>query len=313
MSDEWPGRRPVMPTNLCAPACVSTRASRPCLAAATLGVLAALIPVQIALGQQTAQINVAPTIIAAPATQIPLTVQIGPPQAVPANSFVRMRGLPPSVSLTEGYAIAPGSWAVPLFALSNLKANIPAGASGRTDFVIVLLGADGTQIAEARSALVIGTPAMAPPAEKAPADPRLVSPPSPVAATRQQVAPRAAELPPQEKARADRLLAKGEEYFASGNIAGSAGLLRARGGCGSRCGSAQARGHLRPGRAAAHRGERHRPRPQPRAEMVRARARDGCVGSRGAAGQAQRQLMSNRRLLRFRSIGPVSQQLAVRR
>ena len=107
----------------------------------------------------TAEINVAPTIVAAPATQIPLTVQIGPPEAVPAHSFVRVRGLPPSVSLTEGHAIAPGSWAVPLFALPNLRANIPAGTSGRTDFVITLLGADGTQIAEARSALVIGTPA----------------------------------------------------------------------------------------------------------------------------------------------------------
>ncbi len=66
---------------------------------------------------------------------------------------------------------------------------------------------------------MIGTPAMAPPAEKAPADPRLVSPPSPVPAVRPQVAPRAVDLPPQEKARAERLLAKGEEYFASGNIA----------------------------------------------------------------------------------------------
>lgn len=219
MSDEWPGRRPVMPTNPRASIWVRKGAFHPRLAAATLGVVAALAPLQAALAQRNAQINIAPTIVAVPATQIPLAIQIGPPEAVPGNSFVRMRGLPPSVSLTEGHAIAPGSWAVPLFALPNLKANIPAGASGRTDFVITLLGADGTPIAEAKSALVIGTPAMAPPAEKAPADPRLVSPPSPVPAVRAQAAPRVAELPPPEKARAERLLAKGEEYFASGNIA----------------------------------------------------------------------------------------------
>jgi hypothetical protein len=160
------------------------------------------------------QINVAPTIAAAPATQVALAIQISPPDAPPSNSFVRMRGLPPSVSLTDGYAIAPGSWAVPLFALANLKANIPAGMSGRTDFVITLVSSDGTQIAEAKSALVIGAPAA--PAEKSSGDAR---PPPPVPAIRPQAPPRAAELPPQEKARAERLLTKGEEYFASGNIA----------------------------------------------------------------------------------------------
>jgi len=30
--------------------------------------------------------------------------------AVPRNSFVRVRGLPPTAALTEGYSIAPGSW-----------------------------------------------------------------------------------------------------------------------------------------------------------------------------------------------------------
>jgi hypothetical protein len=181
-----------------------------------LGALVAFALPRVAIAQRAAQpqINVAPTIVATPATQVALGIQISPPDAPPSNSFVRMRGLPPSVSLTEGHAIAPGSWAVPLFALSNLKANIPAGMSGRSDFVVTLLGPDGTQLAEAKSALVIG--AATTPAEKSSGDAR---PPSPVPAMRPQAPPRAAELPPQEKARADRLLAKGEEYFTSGNIA----------------------------------------------------------------------------------------------
>src|SRR5262249_24625659 len=154
-------------------------------------------------------------ILAAPASEILLGIQITPPEAAPGNSFVRMRGLPPSVSLTEGHAIAPGSWAVPLFALPNLKANVPAGASGRAEFVVSLVAADGTVIAEAKSALVIGPPAMAPPAGNTPGDQRLVSPPTPVPAIRPpQATARGAELPPTEKARAERLLAKGEEYFA---------------------------------------------------------------------------------------------------
>jgi len=192
----------------------------PCLALATLGVLAALILSSDAAAQTGAppQISIAPTIVALPATEVALAIQIARPEALPSNSFVRMRGLPFSVSLTDGYAIAPGAWAVPLFALPNLKANIPAGTSGRTDFVVSLVSADGMLLAEARSALIVGSPVGSLPGDASVANSALVSPPAPVLAVRPQ-AQRAPELPPEAKARAERLLAKGEEYFASGNIA----------------------------------------------------------------------------------------------
>ena len=91
-------------------------------------------------------------------------IQVGPPDALPPNSFVRLRGLPPSISLTEGHAIGPGSWAIPLFGLSALKANIPAGVSGRSEIVISLIAVDGTLLAEATTALVVGPAAMLAPA-----------------------------------------------------------------------------------------------------------------------------------------------------
>ena len=84
------------------------------------------------------------------------SIQVGPPGSVPGNTFVRLRGLPASVSLTEGYAIAPGSWAVPLFGLPSLKAIVPAGVSGRSEIIIHLVGVDGTTLAETRTALVVG-------------------------------------------------------------------------------------------------------------------------------------------------------------
>src|SRR5262245_57358754 len=68
------------------------------------------------------RIIVAPTILAEPASQAALIIQVGPPEALPSNSFLRLRGFPASVSLTEGHAIAPGSWAIPLFGLATLKA-----------------------------------------------------------------------------------------------------------------------------------------------------------------------------------------------
>lgn len=171
------------------------------------------------------RITVAPTILAEPATQATLPIQIGPPEALPGNSFVRVRGLPPSVSLTEGHAIGPGSWAVPLFGLPTLKANVPAGVSGRTEIIINLVGVDGTLLAEARTALVVGPAAVIAPAEKAPAEPppkRSSFVPSPVPAgrpDRNTQAPRPSELSAEEKARTERLVAQGEKFLADGKVA----------------------------------------------------------------------------------------------
>ena len=60
------------------------------------------------------RIAVAPTIVAEAASQTAVQIQAGPADAIPGNSFIRLRGLPPSVSLSDGYSIGPGSWAVPL-------------------------------------------------------------------------------------------------------------------------------------------------------------------------------------------------------
>ena len=70
-----------------------------------------------------------------PASEISLPIRIGPPDALPRNSFVRIRGLPHVVSLNEGYSVGPGSWALPLHALPTLKANVPAGIAGRSELM----------------------------------------------------------------------------------------------------------------------------------------------------------------------------------
>lgn len=166
------------------------------------------------------RITVVPAIVAQAASQVPLPIQVGPADALPQNTFLRLRGLPPSVSLTEGHAIGPGSWAIPLVALPALKANIPAGVSGRSEIVINLVGVDGGLLAEATTALVVGPAAML-----APQDQRAgaVSPPTPVPAVRpERGAPsvfRPPELSPEQKAGAERLVVQGERFLAQGNIA----------------------------------------------------------------------------------------------
>jgi hypothetical protein len=165
------------------------------------------------------RLTVAPTIVAEPASQMALAIQVGPPDALPANSFVRLRGLPPSVSLSEGHAIGPGTWAVPLFSLPTLKANVPAGVSGRSEFMVQLVGVDGALLAEARVSLVVGPPVST--GDRA-APSTAVLPPSPVPAGRPDRnghAPRPPELSAEERSRAEKLVVQGDRYLESGNIA----------------------------------------------------------------------------------------------
>ena len=168
-----------------------------------------------------AKISVAPTILAEPASQAVLAIQVGPPGSLPANSFVRVRGLPASVSLTEGYAIAPGSWAVPLFGLPSLKAVVPAGVSGRAEIIIHLVAVDGTTLAETRTALIVGPANMIAPPDKGaaveppPKRPSLMPPPPPAA---KLVQPPPTAMDPGEKERAEKLVVNGDRHLEQGNL-----------------------------------------------------------------------------------------------
>jgi hypothetical protein len=52
--------------------------------------------------QQEFFLNVAPVMLAEPASKSPLPIQVGPQDALIRNSFVRIRGLPAAATLTEG-------------------------------------------------------------------------------------------------------------------------------------------------------------------------------------------------------------------
>lgn len=198
-------------------------------AAIAFGILVVAGAIDGAQAQQSAdapRIVVATTILAEPASQAVLSIQVGPPGSVPGNTFVRLRGLPASVSLSEGYAIAPGSWAVPLFGLPSLKAIVPAGVSGRSEIIIHLVGVDGTTLAETRTALVVGpatmiAPSERPAAERVPADrppQRAALATSPSPSPGRNVQPPPANLTAEEKQRAERLVISGDRHLDQGNI-----------------------------------------------------------------------------------------------
>src|SRR5262249_14118065 len=168
-----------------------------------------------------------PAISAEAATQAALPIRVTPADSVPRNSFVRVRGLPPTAALTEGYSIAPGSWAVSLAALPELKIMLPAGTPGRSEITVTLVSIDGSVLAETRATLAI-----APAGQKSERNlmAREAAPPSSASILRAGVgegAERSAQpaqqgiqsMPPQDRERAVRLVKKGDEQLAEGNIA----------------------------------------------------------------------------------------------
>ncbi len=141
-------------------------------------------------------------VVAEAASETPLMINLSPTEAVPKNSFLRLRGLPHSASLSEGHSIAPGNWAVPLNGLPRLTLRVPPVVTGRSEIVISLIGEDGALLSEVRVALVI-LPAATGKGGKA-AEP---------------ARPQAPALTPADRETAEKLVARGEREFELGNIA----------------------------------------------------------------------------------------------
>jgi hypothetical protein len=153
-------------------------------------------------------LEVAPVTPATPASRVRLPIQVRPRDGLAKNSFVRIRGLPATAALSEGYAIAPGSWAVPLNALPGLMVIVPVGLEGKSEVIVALVNVEGSILAEATTTLAISR-AASPAAPAAPA----VAPPN--STTRALSAP---QLAPTDRDRALKLHARGEEQLGRGNI-----------------------------------------------------------------------------------------------
>jgi hypothetical protein len=167
-------------------------------------------------------ILVTDTVTAEAAGEVSLSIRVGPPSALPRGSFLRIRGLPTLAALSDGHSIAPGSWAVPLTALGDLKITLPATATGRSEMVITLVATDGAVLAETRSILVVSAPSgragqargetSVPLTILRAGTPDRVEPPPPVL-------PRGPKLSPDAYQRAVRLMRRGDEQLAQGGIA----------------------------------------------------------------------------------------------
>jgi hypothetical protein len=168
----------------------------------------------LAAAQEALRIRVAPTIVAAADSQAAFPIGVGPKDAVPERSFLNLRGLPPTVALTDAQAINPGSWTVPLARLPGLRLVIPAGVSGQSEITISLIAMDGRLLVQAKTTLVIqdspGSAAAEGPPAQAPATVPGVRLPSSTG--------RSARLSAEERQRASGFFKKGQESLAAGNV-----------------------------------------------------------------------------------------------
>jgi hypothetical protein len=146
-------------------------------------------------------------VVAEAASETPLMIKLSPNNAVPKNSFLRLRGLPHSASLSEGHSIAPGNWAVPLNGLPRLTLRVPPVVTGRSEIIISLIGEDGALLSEVRVALVI-LPAATDKGSKG-------------GKAAEPARPQAPAMTPADREAAEKLLARGERDFELGNIAQS--------------------------------------------------------------------------------------------
>ncbi len=175
-------------------------------------------------------LNVAPVTLAEPASRSPFPIQVGPIESLVRNSFVRIRGLPTSATLTEGHSISPGAWAVPLAGLATLGIALPVGLQqGRWDVVVALVTIEGTVLTDTKTALVVGPVQLIAPQPKEKQSTSVASlGPSPTAPTGPTVeaAPQATPQASQERDRALGLYAKGKELLGQGNIQPARMLFR---------------------------------------------------------------------------------------
>jgi len=169
--------------------------------------------------QQRPVITTAARILAPPTARTPLAIAVSPDAGLPKNAYLRIRGLPQTVALSEGHAIAPGVWAIPLTVLPVLAAIVPTGAQGTAEISIDLVSLDGKVLAQTKATFVIPV-AIGPPAAATlgPAAPTISPPALP------QVGSAALASPPQtasnqaDRERALSFYSKGEEVQKRGDV-----------------------------------------------------------------------------------------------
>ena len=167
----------------------------------------------------------------------PMSILIKPDKAAPQRGMLLIRGLPATITLTEGRVFASGVWSVKLTDLPNLKVAAPSAAQ-TSNIVLSLVTLDGSVLDEKSAVLTVGTaptkttfsvergpapaaerPASAEPASKPAKNEAIAALPlnkAPAPPPKGPVVPKALTF--EETERIQGFMQKGEEHMRAGNI-----------------------------------------------------------------------------------------------
>jgi hypothetical protein len=152
---------------------------------------------------------------------------VGPSEVILQGGWLTMLGLPPLAALSEGQAIAPGSWKVPAARLPHLVITPPSGEGIRSRVTVALASPEGTVLAESQSMLVIMpaaqfvVPRLEVVGAQQPEVETIACPEMAVSASYGSDAaePSAPATKQEMKERAQRLAQLGDGWLANGNVA----------------------------------------------------------------------------------------------
>ncbi len=144
--------------------------SKPLSSSKTQSLLACLVFVSLAaetpaLAQnQPIELILAERLLVQANKQTPIAIQIEPSEQLPDEAFVRLRGLPATATLTQGYRVnKKGTWAVPVKSLMKLRVQIPTQIERPIPVNVQLTTLSGQIFAERQTILVMGPSPIAPP------------------------------------------------------------------------------------------------------------------------------------------------------
>jgi hypothetical protein len=193
------------------------------------GAMAGSVGVAVAQARAEAvSVALPPVIQIAPGSETSFAIQVKPANAVPRRAIVLIRGLPSTVTLSEGRLFESGVWGVPAADIDKLKIVSDSAQIERQDISISLVAIDGTLLAEARSSVVTSSPnARAAAVGRAGPDDSTIYTAAPA-----QPDPRAeglgsaVRLSSEQSAQLFSIVRKGDEQMAVGNVSAARLLYR---------------------------------------------------------------------------------------
>jgi hypothetical protein len=94
-------------------------------------------------------VAVAPQLWLKPGVEAPIEIRLVPSEAVPPQSIVVIRGVPPGLRFSEGRLFGNGVWVLPAARLPDLKLQAPGDISSGGLLIIALTTLEGVALAQA--------------------------------------------------------------------------------------------------------------------------------------------------------------------